>query len=115
MLLWVVIIINIIEVIRRLSLFEMDYTETNHQTSLAIKSVLAQLINSILIPMIVNTLIKQKVYERGGLADDVFMLGVTNSFVSPVLKIFDIGFIINRLMKWFKTKPSTYFFIQIQN
>ena len=84
----------------------MDYTETNHQASLAIKSVLAQLINSILTPMIVNILIKTEVYERGGLVDDIFMLGVTNSFISPVLKIVDPGYIINRITKWFKSQPS---------
>lgn len=66
----------------------MDYTETNHQTSLALKSILAQLINSILTPTIVASLIKQNLYGIGGLADDIFMLGITNSFISPAVKVF---------------------------
>ena len=49
---------NNLEVIRRLSILEMDYTETKHQTSLALKAILAQMINSILIPIIVNRFIK---------------------------------------------------------
>ena len=57
--------------------------------------------------MIVNSLIKQKIYERGGLVDDIFMLGITNSFISPALKVFDIGFIINRITKWFKSQPGS--------
>lgn len=84
----------------------MDYTETKHQTSLALKSTLAQLINSILIPMIVNYFVKSKIYEAGGLAEDIFMLGITNAFISPAIKIFDPSFIINRLLKWYKSKPS---------
>ena len=34
------------------------------------------------------------------------MLGITNAFISPILKIFDPGFIINRLLKWLKSSPN---------
>ena len=47
-----------LEVIRRLSIYERDYTSIKHQTSLAIKSVVAQLINSIVVPIIANYYIK---------------------------------------------------------
>ena len=56
--------------------------------------------------MVVNYFVKQKIYETGGLADDVFMLGVTNSFISPALKIVDPGYIISRLKKWHFCKAS---------
>ena len=55
--------------------------------------------------MIVNALIKQKIYDQNGLAADVFMLGMTTAFVGPALKFFDPGYIINRLLKWFKSEP----------
>lgn len=55
--------------------------------------------------MIVNAVIKQKIYDQNGLAADVFMLGLTNAFVSPALKMFDIGYIINRIMKSIKADP----------
>ena len=44
-------------IIRSLTILECDYTQTQYQTSLAIKSIVAQLINSIMIPIIVNEII----------------------------------------------------------
>lgn len=88
-----------------MTVLERDFTETKHQASLGFKSTLAQLMNCILVPMIVNALIKQKIYDQNGLAADVFMLGMTTAFVGPALKFFDPGYIINRLLKWFKSEP----------
>lgn len=56
--------------------------------------------------MIVNFYIKEDVYGKNGLASDVFMLGLTNSFVSPILKIVNIDYIVNRIVKYFASKPS---------
>ena len=95
-----------LEVIRALTLLERDFTKTKHQTSLGFKSTIAQLINSILVPMIVNALIKKKIYHQNGLAADVFMLGLTNAFVGPAIKVFDPGYIINRLLKSIKSSPN---------
>ena len=39
---------------KQLTVFEREFTQTKHQTGLAIKSILAQLINSIVLPCIVN-------------------------------------------------------------
>jgi hypothetical protein len=47
-------------VIRRLTIFEKDYTETYRQASLAIKSVVAQMVNTILIPIITAYYVKDK-------------------------------------------------------
>ena len=44
--------------LRRLTLLERDYTHTNHQASLGIKAVFALLVNSILVPILANELIK---------------------------------------------------------
>jgi hypothetical protein len=39
-------------------------------------------------------------------------LGLTNAFVPPVLKIFDVQyFIYHYFMVWYYKKPCTYFFI----
>lgn len=84
----------------------MDFTATKYQTSLAVKSIFASLINSILIPIIVNYYIKTDIYSDKGLASDVFMLGLTNSFLPPVLKLVNIPYIINRIMKHIASKPS---------
>ena len=91
-----------------LTVLEKDFTETKHQASLGFKSTLAQLINSILVPMVVNLLIHggTQVDKRNDLANNIFMLGLTNAFVSPALKVFDIGYIINRIMKSIKADPN---------
>lgn len=93
--------------IRQLCAYEKNFTETDHQASLAVKAIFASLINSILIPMMVNRFIKKNIYEENGLASDVFMLGLTNSFLSPGLKLVDPNFIVNRLLKWKASWPSS--------
>jgi hypothetical protein len=45
-------------VLELLTAKERDYTVTNYQISVALKSILAQLINSIFIPVICNYFIK---------------------------------------------------------
>ncbi len=91
-----------------MSIFERDYTTIKYQTSLALKSVLASLVNSILIPIVANKFIKNNLYEKNGLADDIFMLGLTNAFVTPILKYIDGGYFFSKFMKWRKKKPSNF-------
>ena len=47
----------ILDMIRILTKYERDYTESKHQTTLAIKSIFAQLVNSIATPILVNRFI----------------------------------------------------------
>jgi hypothetical protein len=50
--------------------------------------VAAQLINSIIVPIMANWFIKgNNLYDDNGLADEIFLLGLTNSFITPALKI----------------------------
>ena len=90
---------------------ERDYTYTLHQTSLGIKAVLALLINSILIPILVNYFLKDNLYGVNGLAYDVFLLGITNSFLTPILKIFDGYYLFTRLLKRYMSRPSSKLFL----
>ena len=53
--------LNIV-VIEILTMQERDYTMTNYQISMSLKSILAQLINSIFIPIIANYFIKDNIY-----------------------------------------------------
>ena len=101
----------IVVAIRILTIYERDYSETSHQTSLAVKSVLALLINSIAIPIIINVVIFNDLYHENGLIADVFLLGITNAFLSPFLKIFDLYFLGTRLMKKWYDRPSKKLFI----
>ena len=99
------------EAIKYLSLYERDYTTIKYQTSLAIKSIIASLVNSIVIPMIANRFIKQNIYSKNGLADDIFMLGLTNAFVPPVLKLIDGAYFYSKFMQWRKRSPSNFSFL----
>lgn len=77
-----------IEIIRRLTIYEKDYTETYRQASLLIKSVVAQMINTILIPIITAYYVKNKnFYYQNGLVDNIFMLSITTIIVPPILLI----------------------------
>ena len=69
--------------------FEKDYTTTNFQASLAIKAILAQMINSILITVIVAYYIKKNIYQSSGLVDNVFMMSFSLALVAPVIVFFD--------------------------
>lgn len=76
--------------IRYLTYFEKDYTETDYQTSLAVKSIWAQLLNSIAIPFFANFMIENKnIYGKNGLSSDVIYLALTNSFLPPLTKLID--------------------------
>ncbi len=92
--------------IRALTEYERDYTFTNYQASYALKAISAQLINSIIIPMMANYFIKSNVYGANGLIDDIFSLGITNSIVTPILKMVDIPYIIRTVKHYFRNKPG---------
>lgn len=84
---------------------EKDYTDSNRQASLGFKPVLALLVNSIFIPIMVNYFLKSNLYGVNGLASDIFFLGLTNAFLSPALKIFDMYYWFTRVMAWYQNKP----------
>lgn len=95
-----------LEIIRVLTKLERDRTSTYHQASLGFKAVWALLINSILIPILVNWFFKENLFGINGLAYDVFYLGITNSFLSPLLKIFDGYYYFTRFLNWYKNHPN---------
>jgi hypothetical protein len=50
-----------------MTLIEKDYSMNNFQISIAIKSVIAQLINSIFVPVMVNYYVKDDIFGTSGL------------------------------------------------
>jgi hypothetical protein len=95
-------------VIRYLTIFEKDYTSTNRQASLAIKSIVAQMINSILTPVITAYYIKTDtgIYQTGGLVDNIFLMSITHAIIPPVLVLFDPYHFLMKLMRAFKSTKS---------
>ena len=84
--------------IRFLTYFERHYTATGYQTSLAVKTILAQVINSIVVPLIANYFIEwRNLYQPNGLATDVFYISIINSFLPPLLKIIHPSYCLLRL------------------
>ena len=65
----------------------------------------ALLINSILIPILVNVLVEGNYYGNNGLAYDIFFLGISNALVSPIFKILDIYYFFTRIKAWYKNRP----------
>lgn len=82
-----VIYIFYVVILRILTNFERISTFSHYQIGLAMKGVIASLINSIAIPILVNYFFKSNLYGENGLAEDVFYLGITNSFITPILTI----------------------------
>jgi hypothetical protein len=95
-------------VIRYLTFFEKDYTSTNRQASLAIKSIVAQMINSILTPVITAYYIKTDtgIYQTGGLVDNIFLMSITHAIIPPILVLFDPYHFLMKLMRAFKSTKS---------
>jgi hypothetical protein len=69
---------------------------------------MAQMINSILTPVIIAYYIKTDtgIYQTGGLVDNIFMMSITNALVPPILLIVDPEYIVARLIRCFKSRLS---------
>ena len=62
----------------------------NYQIGIAIKSVIVQLINSIVVPILVNFHLKNgNLFGRSGLIEDIFILSIASSFVAPIVRLID--------------------------
>jgi hypothetical protein len=82
-------------------------TRSQIQINFAFKGTLALLINSIVIPILVSYFFKDKnLYGINGLAYDIFYLGIINSFLYPIIRIFDIEYVFFRLVKKFQNSPT---------
>ncbi len=78
---------------------------TNYQISLAIKTVLAQIINSIFIPIVADYFIKKNIYEENGLIEDIFILGITNSLMYPIAKLINPSYLFKYFYAKYKLIP----------
>ncbi len=79
------------------------------------KSIFAQMLNSIVIPVITNLYIENNLYEANGLVFDVFNLAITSAFLPPLLKFIDIPFILQKLEIWKYRAPCKFALTQFKN
>lgn len=63
------------------------------------------MLNSILLPLLINYYLEQNIYRTSGLAYDIFSLGITNACIPPILKIFDLDYIFWRIKCWYYKRP----------
>ncbi len=86
---------------RVLTTIEREETQTNFQSGIALKSIFAQVLNSILIPFLVKYFLQDKnLYHVEGLAYVIFTLGITNSFILPVIKLINLDYISYLIRSW---------------
>jgi hypothetical protein len=78
---------------------------------LAVKSIVAQVINSVLLPFIVKYFIEGNLYKADGLAFVIFTSGLINSFLLPLLAIININHLVYKIKYWIYQK--IYFKLKI--
>lgn len=95
--------------IQFMTIIERTDSANKFQISLAIKSICAQLLNSIMTPIIVNYYIKGgNIYEESGLIEDVFILSITSSFMPPLVRLIDPYYIFIYIRKIYYNQTSTF-------
>ena len=104
----IILLVNVILefIIRLLTIYEKNFSKTNFESSLAIKVITAQVINTILISFLCNYLIKQNIYGSGGLTQDVLFLSISGSLVAPLLNFINVGHLVSRVTLLFRDKPQ---------
>lgn len=76
-------------VIKSLTNYERNYTRIHNQRSLAIKTILSQIISMVVLTFLQNCIIERNVFGKGGLSQSVFYLALTNALLSPVMRVLD--------------------------
>lgn len=80
-----------------LTKIEKHALHTHEQTSMAIKTIIALLINSIVNPFLVNRFIKYNIFGDSGLADQVLDLSIYNLILGPIFKVVSVKHIFKQL------------------
>ena len=88
---------------------ERNERYSHEQNSIGFKTVIATVINIVLIPA--SFVIKGNIYGIDGLADDVFFLALSNAIVSPIVKLINPSFVINRLKNAWKNRISSKIYL----
>ena len=97
-----------------MTVVEKIYTNNKYQISIAYKSILAQLFNSIFVPIMVNFYIKNNnIYDKSGLTEDIFILAITNSLIPPLVRLIDPYYIYISLRYYYYKQPCNALIIQI--
>jgi hypothetical protein len=91
------------DVITKITAYEKDSTITAYQTSLTIKSIIAQLINSVVIPIIIYD---SMAYNKNGLASIVLVFSITNAILPPIIIVVNPVYLFSVVQMFFKRRAS---------
>ncbi len=96
----VVVVFNniLVILIRKFSISERHETYTKYNVSVAFKLTVATFVNSAIIPIAVNFDQDTEWFANGGLVVDIFYNFISISFITPILYLADVFFII-RILK----------------
>jgi magnesium-transporting ATPase (P-type) len=81
-------------IIRKLTQKENHETYTKYHLSVSIKVSIALLLNTAVIPLLVN-FGRESWYNSSGLANDIFYQSISFVMVTPTLQIFNISYFMN--------------------
>jgi ABC-type dipeptide/oligopeptide/nickel transport system permease subunit len=76
-------------VIRKLTAYERNYTQIITQRSQAVKTIVSQIINMVVLNFVISGLIEKNFHNPGGLTERVFYMATTNAILSPIMKFID--------------------------
>lgn len=103
----VVVFVNLLLqwLIRLLSSYEKHMTYTKFRLSVATKLMIATFVNTAILPLI-NNLDRKSWFDNGGLVTTIFYNVISVSFVTPLLNVFSITYILRRFRMWKEFKKG---------
>ena len=84
---------------------EKNPTYTEEQISLGAKSILAVLMNTIVVPFVANLIATDNLYGANELSSVVFFNALTSAFLTPLLKLVNPTFVMAKIARWWYNKP----------
>ena len=83
----IITIINVflLNIVRWLSRFEHDETNTAYNLSVALKLTVVRFVNTALVPLAVNRSAKTEWFNEGGLITNIFYIFLSISFINPLM------------------------------
>jgi len=102
-----VAVINFIfgKIIRVLSSYEVHETYTNYNLTVALKLTITRFINTGIIPLAVHIQPKDW-FNTSGLSTDIFFIIFATAFLSPLIDVFEPGWIFNKFIIWKERKKG---------
>lgn len=98
--------------VRILSPYERELTETQKQLGILRKCLIGMAINWTLCPLVLNLEVEDNRFAQNGLVYDLFYFAIVNAMLPPVIRLLDPVHFINKIIRWWKSRPCTYSYTQ---